>query len=646
MARYAFVRRFFVSMVGILFFAGPALAQWKTQSIDLEPGWNAIFLEVDPPDKDADLLLANIPIESVWMWNKRFSAVAFLTDPEDLLPEDPNWLVYFPANSPQAAIKNLYGLRGGQSYLVKLGGTNPVTLDITGTPVNRDIEWSTDSFNLVGFSVDSQNPPSVADYFESATQHLTSKGVFRLETSGRWVEIDPGAVMNPGEALWVYSQGPSSFHGPFEVLGSNADFLDYNRNADVLTFDLRNTSSETRVYTIGIENSDAPPTPQEPDVFGPVELSFFEFDQGPESLGSFIQVDPSASIEIEAGETRQVRLAVDRNEMGPIPIGQFSTFQSLVTINDGKGAEVEIPTRCFAINQTLEFLDAPALSRRLARRGVSPGMNASPYAGLWVGRARLENVNFPANLPEREKPVPAGGAFEFRLIVHVNDAGEPSLVKHVTLMSKDNGSDREVVLITDDALLGNYDGVIERGGETIGQRVSSINFPNFREPGEYVGTLPSSGGVFEDGDGATTDTLNFRVYLDYDDPLNPFKHAYHPDHDNLDPNFDAFNEEMIDLGGSGTIVRFSDTSDEESYSIVRDIAMEFSGTEPGKNPGDLNPGWLSSRIGGNYRENIYGLYRTDYGADPAPIMTPLVTTGTFSLVRISGVATLNDGVTP
>lgn len=638
-------RRAAGAVVAAMLCAGAASAQWKTQSIPLVPGWNAVHLEVDPVDRDADALLAGVSVESVWMWNKRFNAIAFLTDPEDLLPEDPNWLVWFPPSSPQAGVKTLYGLKGGESFLVKLGGTSPVTLSLTGTPVAQSQTWSTDSFNLVGFQVDGGSPPTVGAFFATAPQHRGNESVFRLSPTGRWSELSAGATMRPGEALWVYSRGPSSFNGPFEVVGSNARLMDYNRNAEVLSFDLSNRSGQERVYTFSLRPSAQPPTREEPAVFGPVQLSFFEFDQGEGSFGSYVPMDPTAELRIPAGGTRQVRLAVRRVEMGPIPEDQFATFQSLLSINDNAGTEVVVPVRAFALNQTLALLNPAEVARKRAA-GLKANINANPFEGLWVGSARIENVNFPANLPERNRPVPSGGAFEFRVIVHVDDAGTPRLVQQVTMMSKSMGGEsREIVLVTDDARLGQYEGVIDRGGATIGQRISSTNFPFFNLAGEPRHTLPSFGGAFEDGDKATTDTLRFRVTVPFDDPLNPFMHAFHPDHDNRDANFQRFPEGSADIDGDSIPdVRYQDVTNEESYSIVRDITLAFTGVEPGRDPAELNPGWLAGRVGGLWREEIYGLYRTDYGRQPAPITTPLITTGTFSLVRVSGVAKLNDGV--
>ena len=116
-----------------------------------------------------------------------------------------------------------------------------------------------------------------------------------------------------------------------------------------------------------------------------------------------------------------------------------------------------------------------------------------------------------------------------------------------------------------------------------------------------------SGGPFGSG------TLNGQLTLGYDDPLNPFKHVYHPDHDNLDARF----EQALPEG-------------RESFTVIRQLAMDFTGTDPlGLNP----PGWGETETGGTYRETFTGLHRR-----------AIQISGTFRLVKVATVPELNDGL--
>ena len=98
-----------------------------------------------------------------------------------------------------------------------------------------------------------------------------------------------------------------------------------------------------------------------------------------------------------------------------------------------------------------------------------------------------------------------------------------------------------------------------------------------QEPILFSGSAPFGGGTF-----------TCRVNLEYDDPLNPFKHIYHPDHDNLDDRFARKLPEGV-----------------ESFTVTRQVELEFTAQDP-DNLGIA--GWGDNQLGGNYRETISGLH--------------------------------------
>jgi hypothetical protein len=134
--------------------------------------------------------------------------------------------------------------------------------------------------------------------------------------------------------------------------------------------------------------------------------------------------------------------------------------------------------------------------------------------------------------------------------------------------------------------------------EIIGRRASSAAF-GFTQP------VALAGGEFGTG------TLTNKLTLDYNHPLNPFRHVYHPDHNNLDERF----EQTLPEG-------------KESFSVTRSLRLEFTTTDPlGLNP----PGWRDTEVGGMYRETISGLHRSAINVS-----------GNFRLVRVLTTAALNE----
>ena len=92
---------------------------------------------------------------------------------------------------------------------------------------------------------------------------------------------------------------------------------------------------------------------------------------------------------------------------------------------------------------------------------------------------------------------------------------------------------------------------------------------------------------------------------------NPFKHKYHPDHDNLNATFTG--------------------PKEEAYQVTRTIEMTFTATDPGSGAGATALEYGSSILGGTYRETLSDLHRR-----------PLVGTGTFRISRVSNSPVLNQ----
>ncbi|MEI9961485.1 MAG: hypothetical protein WDM76_10270 [Limisphaerales bacterium] len=146
--------------MGVLLFSVAAKAQQFTQSITLQPGWNAIWLEVDPTNRSPASVFGNLPLASVWTWSERVTATDFIQNPATAGWNRNQWLGWFPTNSPEASLANLYAIIPARAYLIKLAGTAPVTFQVTGKVVPQPTTWSANQYNLRGFPA---NPGAVAD---------------------------------------------------------------------------------------------------------------------------------------------------------------------------------------------------------------------------------------------------------------------------------------------------------------------------------------------------------------------------------------------------------------------------------------------------------------------------------------------------
>src|SRR5262249_54041740 len=137
------------------------------------------------------------------------------------------------------------------------------------------------------------------------------------------------------------------------------------------------------------------------------------------------------------------------------------------------------------------------------------------------------------------------------------------------------------VLLTDDSLIPQFRGASLRDGTPVGRRLSTASF-DFTNAA--VNALPVNGGFAING------TNLFTIDLDPNLPTNPFKHRFHPDHDNLDARYASPRE--------------------EAYPITRNIELRYRPADSaGSDNASLDYGY--NVLGGVYQESITGLHRAN-----------------------------------
>lgn len=122
------------------------------------------------------------------------------------------------------------------------------------------------------------------------------------------------------------------------------------------------------------------------------------------------------------------------------------------------------------------------------------------------------------------------------------------------------------------------------------RRVSAVNFLSLQEP--VIQTGPFGGR----DDKGQLKVLEYNLVLPADDPLNPFKHKYNPDHDNLDRKYQGY-EETVPLYMY------------ESYLVNRKVVLALTEEPPGGDAAAATVDWGGATWGGTYREVIDGLHQ-------------------------------------
>jgi len=564
-----------------LIWASLGASEESFQRVDLAPGWNAVFFEVQPLDTSCASVFSGVPVKSVWAWNKRFRAMQYIQDPTQLLVEDPDWLTYFPTTDQRWFLSDLHAIHGGRCYLIDLAGDSAVTLEVRGKPVVRQVDWVSDSFNLVGFHVDAASPPTFQSFF-SLDKSLRDKSIYRITAEGRSQKVlAPQADrMRPGEAFWIYCEGECAYQGPLGLGFDDRDGLEFGTLITEQNLRLMNASPVEKTVTVDLVGSGSGAVKtlsgEVSAVAGTVPLSYHR-------LLKWSPLDGPLTFTLPANSEQVLPLAVRRADMTPPKTGE-SVYESILLVSDGSGTLYRVPVT--------------------AMRSNTPG-------GLWAGTVVLTAVSEAANPEHPDDPTRAGSEFSFRIIVHVDEDGQARLLQHVTLMQVQatyvpdpddpnvqiEATPARYVLITRDDLLAQYSGVSLRDGKVVGRRITSPTF-GFDAPVSLSGTFSNS--------------LSGTVTMYYDDPLNPLLHRYHPDHNNLDERY----EQLLPEG-------------KESFTFSRAIELDFTAQDPEQ----LGvPAWGYELVGGVYRETLSGIHQNDIHVE-----------GTFRLSKVADVAVLNDG---
>src|SRR5437660_1209636 len=105
-------------------FIESAGAQNVTQTFTLQAGWNSIYLEVEPTDRETAAVFSNLPVASVWTPTDRLSSVDFIQNQNEANWNQSGWLVWFPSSKPEALLSSLYSVLVNRPYLIKLEGNS------------------------------------------------------------------------------------------------------------------------------------------------------------------------------------------------------------------------------------------------------------------------------------------------------------------------------------------------------------------------------------------------------------------------------------------------------------------------------------------------------------------------------------------
>jgi hypothetical protein len=412
-------------------FASPRLAA-ESLFEEVHPvtaGWNLIHLGVEPLETSPAQALSGIDWESI---------SAFITN----LPPDAGgkWVSTF--KDGPAFLNSLQTFTGPATYALLARGAGILRVKGRVLPDRQSLRGG--GFDLYSPKVPSVDAPTLAEFLARPEVKDKIDGLFE-STGAAFRKLLSTDKLVQGEGYWTLATQALPSPDPLVITsgGSGMHFTSQT-TVDVLEFKVSPTDAPQEVKVQAIASAD--PTGS---------TSFLEM-QLPD--GSFVPIGASSTVQVPAGETGG---AVTFRAKNPVATQPGGISAAAVVQVVGAGGSV----------QAAADLEVPALR------------------GIWVGEARLEEVQRPSFHGGGFAPAPP---MTFSLILEVPATGSPRLLPCA-----------EVTVIRDERRL-----------------TYRLQSALFNEPLTLAGNLGADG---------KSGTLTGSVALGPEHPLNPYRHRYHPE---------------------------------------------------------------------------------------------------------------------
>jgi hypothetical protein len=585
------------------------------QNVRLKPGWNAFFLLVQPADNLVSRVFTNVPYTSVWRWSDPGAGPQFISEQSEANLDTTKWQVHLPPSHPGNFQNNLIRVFRHESYIVHLGGTQEVTLGIVGKPGYQRARWATDGYTLTGFPVapataDPLTPgqflPGVStrEFLDASAAHYDQtagapRGLYRLGADGAWTRLGADDELRQGEAYWVYTRGASRFVAPFELSFSGGTEINYGVGGNVQELQL--------LFTEQASSERFRPTASLGHLLDDqsLPLKIAEFD--PRVATTWRDLPNGFGIAPQVGSRKTLRLAAARARIpgllyqGILKVQSGGTLHRIpITVDRDEANVAAVQGKPF--NPVGLWLGTVSITHVSEVNGLTTNYVVNLVTNVVDGVARIVEIASTQvkNVAVGSRPTPVRDSFDMPILLHGDTNGVLRLLQQVTLLSTPPalGSANpggEPVLLTDSANFSRYRGVSMRGRDLVGRRFSTPFYPMVR-----------TNGIPFDGTLALGASVSATWALPADAPVNPFKHRYHPDHDNLDSSFRVYRE--------------------EAYPVRRTVRL----TIPEGQGSTTNPAMGQEELEGVYEEAVAGLHRTTITAR-----------GSFRVKRILAVGALD-----
>lgn len=541
-----------------------------SETMTLAKGWNAVYIESTPENSQCEDFFRETPVVAVAAYRSDADAstAQYDTSGNDIV-QAPVQYLQWSRGQKTSALKSIVG---GCSYFIY--ATNSATIAFNGVPAAPSMTWrkvtaseTNELFNIAGVSSYSETV-SIQDYFGEGPFGLSKvdRAIYAItgtdEAGPEMKDAQYGGFgrLSPiysGKAYALTSTAYGSWPGIIGVQGSGVIF-GANDNYASITVKNCGTTNHTFRFTVvpSVSGEELPPIARalpRVDAF-----SARQYTNVADSAEWTVALDPDNG-------TDQV-FGIDRSKL--VAGKEYGAILVIDDLGPSK-MRVRVP---------IMVAEAPESAE------------AKFPVGLWSGYIQMETVS---RLDDTNQiPVKAGGTLRMNVMMHIAQDGAVKLLQRVAAGVDTNGTPR-----------------LFRELESVPAEVQ-----NARRFSTVMMSIDNP--VVEKTSGTFGDSLAFDWTVGERASDNPFRHAWHPDHDGKKADYSG------PAPSGDNLENYAYPVKPELWSITN--RMEFSWHENNDPHADTNFEWTpSEKTAGFVTWTVSGLTAKH----------PIVSLGVFVLQR-------------
>ena len=463
-----------------------AEAQYIQETMTLTNGWNAIYLESTPENPACSDFFKDMPVTKVMLYRGSAYAEGPWLDENgrDILQPPVFYNVWI---RKKEEFSTLTSLVGGRCYLVF--ATAPVaSKTFLGVPASPYVYWhqvsdtANDLMNIAGVSC--QTNVSAATYFKGGPANCQKVyeicGTNDASPNVRQL-IGASPKLQNGRAYSLAADRDGAWPGVIGLVGWD----ELQVMGGYGTLRVRNNGITNRVFRMTMVKS-----AKDGEDFPPIQRLLPRTDIEADDIYSNIVAGVSWDASVAAGETELLQV-----KAGPSALAAGKTYAAVLEIEDlgGSGMRVRVPVSVV--------------------KSESPESVPFP-TGVWGGTMAFDKVSTLTN----SVPIPAAGVMALNVIMFVAPDGSVKLLQRATVAAISNGTG---IVYRDLADVPTAEA--RKGARRLFTGMMSVDTPEV----EAI----SDNGFGKKGD------LTFAWDVPERARDNPFRHAWHPDHDGLSADY-------------------------------------------------------------------------------------------------------------